>query len=1171
MVACDRADPFGSRYRAVEYAARRQPSVVKAFEELCTDGLEAQERLAFNMFLWTCLEQAAAVSRATEKSEDIAMALARWQSNCQQLPVPRASGIYKFHSFLQHSCAPNCAVGVLFSTGEVLVRALRTISAGEVLTRNYEREGFLQLTLSERRQHMQKLRGFTCLCGRCLQDAEVEEPKREIRGKTSRLILSLPFQSFFHQRCVVGARNGDLLAMESPATGEALNQEPREQSYRNGVWKRNEKLVYLSNFLHMTLYTMCFGGIFDIFLYHLSQDQQVILEDRITVGGAGLPPIFEVNTYSNFELTFSIRPFEAVSYPSTSNCSSLYTCGTSILHITDGTGNGDCCQVGNRIPFAYFANGTTKLQISMDALGQNETLDRRSYDKLQHCSAPKELPLHQWTNIKLKASGVENSKGQIEHSDGGMIMFINEEKVCEVPGTAYHTLPSRNAAMLFLGSLQSPPLRLQDQHLPAKVEIQSPCRALRFVLISLHQATNFIGISRMTDGEVIARATTRKITNPMAPTVRLTYFEGYGLAEQIRWMLAATETSFEQVALQTNEEFLQMRRDGKLIYGQLPLLEIDGLKLVQSQAMVRYVAQRGKLWGTSPEESVLVDMIAEGIKDARGIVLSFPFSVEQENLVAEIPMRTEKQLGPLESMIHSDEDGTLGFLLSGLSAADILLAELAEELTEMSPGALSGYPKISRLHKQVTALPQIRAYLEGPKRYPFPRGEVGRVYVQNVNTVRRTRLNAAAAASADGGKRGYVVKYGKPASNLFVGLANSAQGILSMLLMYPIGWIGDKTNRYYLLRWNVLVAAISGVAMLAAVYTSNLLWLFIGICIFTWYQQTISSTIYACLADNVIGERRTRAGVNYKTFSALAMSFGPAIQLCVVFWGPKEQDAWSSSTFELLLLPGWLLLPMIGVAVTMMVPVGKELSEIPNTDDAHQCPRSPVRAKISEAWLEQSVCFSLKRRFVVAVSVNVFFIATLLANGMTVRYFSLYFTQVLRFSPAQLCMLNAVCRLFIAAFAQLGKPLSVLLGRCNLALVLHIGSAIATLGIYGGGFFNPSVLCACACYLLRFACLHARDPVLYSITMDCVPQSQRSRWAALNSLRTLSFSASAVLGGFLADRHGYQFSFTVTIILLLACTLFMLPAILWFPRKEGLEQAQVRRWPRRDRCESVLT
>jgi hypothetical protein len=40
--------------------------------------------------LRTCLEQAAAVSQASEKSEnseDIAMLLARWQSNCQ-LPVP---------------------------------------------------------------------------------------------------------------------------------------------------------------------------------------------------------------------------------------------------------------------------------------------------------------------------------------------------------------------------------------------------------------------------------------------------------------------------------------------------------------------------------------------------------------------------------------------------------------------------------------------------------------------------------------------------------------------------------------------------------------------------------------------------------------------------------------------------------------------------------------------------------------------------------------------------------------------------------------------------------------------------------------------------------------------------------------------------------------------------
>lgn len=55
------------------------------------------------------------------------MTLARWQCNCQRLSVPRVSGIYRIHSLLQHSCAPNCAVGVLYTTGEVLVRAVRPI------------------------------------------------------------------------------------------------------------------------------------------------------------------------------------------------------------------------------------------------------------------------------------------------------------------------------------------------------------------------------------------------------------------------------------------------------------------------------------------------------------------------------------------------------------------------------------------------------------------------------------------------------------------------------------------------------------------------------------------------------------------------------------------------------------------------------------------------------------------------------------------------------------------------------------------------------------------------------------------------------------------------------------------------------------------------------------
>ena len=63
---------------------------------------------------------------------------------------------------------------------------------------------------------------------------------------------------------------------------------------------------------------------------------------------------------------------------------------------------------------------------------------------------------------------------------------------------------------------------------------------------------------------------------------KLTYFHGWGLAEPARWMLSATGIEFEQVNLDAHAEFEQLRSSGILLFGQLPLLEIDGLNLVHA-------------------------------------------------------------------------------------------------------------------------------------------------------------------------------------------------------------------------------------------------------------------------------------------------------------------------------------------------------------------------------------------------------------------------------------------------------------------------------------------------------------------------------------------------------------------------------------------------------------
>merc|ERR1712094_80816 len=80
----------------------------------------------------------------------------------------------------------------------------------------------------------------------------------------------------------------------------------------------------------------------------------------------------------------------------------------------------------------------------------------------------------------------------------------------------------------------------------------------------------------------------------------LTYWNGRGLCETIRFMLAATGEEYEEQVpgfegathLSEPEQMASLRSKGLLVFNQVPLLRIDGLDLVQSKAIVRYLAEK---------------------------------------------------------------------------------------------------------------------------------------------------------------------------------------------------------------------------------------------------------------------------------------------------------------------------------------------------------------------------------------------------------------------------------------------------------------------------------------------------------------------------------------------------------------------------------------------------
>ena len=161
--------------------------------------------------------------------------------------------------------------------------------------------------------------------------------------------------------------------------------------------------------------------------------------------------------------------------------------------------------------------------------------------------------------------------------------------------------------------------------------------------------------------------------------------------------------------------------------------------------------------GATDAESAKIDMVCEAARDARGVVAGYPFNSDKAAWVAAIPGKIgkfldgfEAAIGPLElegeakkaeggAGVGAGGAGAVGVVPSGLSTADVLLANLVEDVHHLVEGGLdhfAEYPKLRALHAQVVARPGVAAYLASEKRFPFPaEGEVCDVYVKNVNTV----------------------------------------------------------------------------------------------------------------------------------------------------------------------------------------------------------------------------------------------------------------------------------------------------------------------------------------------------------------------------------------------------------------------------------------------------
>ncbi|XP_041865453.1 glutathione S-transferase A4-like [Melanotaenia boesemani] len=204
----------------------------------------------------------------------------------------------------------------------------------------------------------------------------------------------------------------------------------------------------------------------------------------------------------------------------------------------------------------------------------------------------------------------------------------------------------------------------------------------------------------------------------MSERAILYYFNGRGKMESIRWLLTVAGVEFDEMYLTTREDFEKLVNNGSLMFQQLPLVEIDGMKLVQSKAILKYIAEKYNLHGKDIKERVMVNMYAEGLMDLMEMIAIVPFVPDPKPKLDNIQSKAKERYLPV---FEKALTGPVYLVGGKQTYADVLLLECTLMLEEKFPEILKDFPSVKAFQGRMAQNDAIRRFLlPGSKRKPQP-------------------------------------------------------------------------------------------------------------------------------------------------------------------------------------------------------------------------------------------------------------------------------------------------------------------------------------------------------------------------------------------------------------------------------------------------------------------
>ncbi|XP_041803246.1 glutathione S-transferase A4-like [Chelmon rostratus] len=204
----------------------------------------------------------------------------------------------------------------------------------------------------------------------------------------------------------------------------------------------------------------------------------------------------------------------------------------------------------------------------------------------------------------------------------------------------------------------------------------------------------------------------------MAGKVVLHYFNGRGKMESIRWLLTVAEVEFDEVHLTARDQYEKLLSDGALMFQQVPMVEIDGMKLIQTKAILNYIAEKYNLHGKDLKDRVMINMYSEGLMDLMEMIMILPFTPDPQPKLDNIQSKAKERYLPVFEKVLS---GNIYLVGGKLSCADVQLLECTLMLEEKFPGILGDFRNVKSFQGRMIQIPAINRFLQpGSKRRPQP-------------------------------------------------------------------------------------------------------------------------------------------------------------------------------------------------------------------------------------------------------------------------------------------------------------------------------------------------------------------------------------------------------------------------------------------------------------------